>query len=326
MNGTGAWLARARVPALIAALVFAVVPVACGGHAAARTRRVPGQPGLEYAVHRDFLYLLCTGHGSPTVVLEPGLNGDHRGWSLVQPQLARTTRVCSYDRSGLGLSQLAPKRGTAREKASDLHALLQAARVDGPLVLAGGSYGGMLVHVYAAAYPKDVAGLVLVDSSSPDQARRFLAALPPPRTGAPPALRELRRILGETRRNPEGVDWTASADEARAAGSLGDKPLVVLTAGIFGPAYGRMGYVAPVVRPLLPRLRRVWFGLQDDLAQLSTNHLHLVVVASPHAMQSTVGRPDIIIRAIRAVIAAQRSHHPLPPCRELFSPPGTRCV
>jgi pimeloyl-ACP methyl ester carboxylesterase len=94
----------------------------------------------------------------------------------------------------------------------------------------------MLVHVYAAAYPTDVAGLVLLDASHPDALSRFLAALSSHGKIGPQTLREFREGLALLTRNAEGVDWSVSADEARAAGSLGDKPLIVVTAGQFEPS------------------------------------------------------------------------------------------
>jgi len=213
--------------------VLALFGAACGGHSAAKTRTVPGDPGLEYEARGNFLYLLCAGHGSPTVILEAGLGEDHRDWEPVQSEIALRTRVCSYDRLGIGFSQQAPKRATADQKADDLHALLAAANVDGPYVLVGHSYGGMLVRVYAAAYPHDVAGLVLLDSAHPDQDRRFLAALPPRRAGEAQELRDLRRAIHSSPNapNPEGVNWKLSTDETRAAGTLGERPLIVVTAG-----------------------------------------------------------------------------------------------
>jgi pimeloyl-ACP methyl ester carboxylesterase len=151
------------------------------------------------------------------IVLEAGLGGGHRDWDAVQPELGRTTRVCSYDRAGIGISQLAPRRATARAKAEDLHDLLSA-DADEPYVLVGHSYGGMLVRVHADRYAGDVAGVVLLDSSHPDQSRRLLGALPPRRMGESAALRNLRRFLDEDLPNPEGVDWAACSDEARATG------------------------------------------------------------------------------------------------------------
>ena len=114
-------------------------------------------------------HLDCTGTGSPTVVLENGLSEISPLWSAITAQVARTTRVCAYDRAGQGWSDdvAHPQDGVA--VAADLHALLARAGEHGPYVLAGHSSGGTLAMTYAARYPAQVAGLVLLDSSSPHQ-------------------------------------------------------------------------------------------------------------------------------------------------------------
>ncbi len=282
-----------------------------------------GFPGLRYEANGSFLYLLCMespGTGSPTVILEAGLGEDHRDWAIVQPEIARTTRVCSYDRSGLGFSEDAPKRASARQKVSDLHALLAAAGVPGPYVLVGHSYGGMLAHVYAATYPGDVAGLVLLDSSHPDQISRFLAALPPRRKGEPQALTGLRKGLPITTPNPEGVNWSESSNQARAAGSIGNKPLIVVTAGEFDPTG------LPGLPGIVPRFERAWLRMQDDLARLSPDSRHVIAVNSPHFVMSALGQPELVTHAVDAVVQAARAHTELPSCRALFAPPAARCV
>jgi pimeloyl-ACP methyl ester carboxylesterase len=311
----------------LSAALFALACAGCGGHGTAaterhvhkavRTRTVPGEPGRQYLVNGRFLYLVCGGHGSPAVVLESGLGGDHRGWTSVEPQLARTTRLCTYDRSGLGFSQVARKLPTARQKVRDLHALLTAANVRRPYVLVGHSYGGMLVRVYAAAHPRDVAGIVLLDASHPDQTRRLRAALPPRRPREPQTLRELRSAFADDFRNPEGVDWKKSSDETRATGSLGRTPLVVVTAG-----QNEWSPSPAIAKPL----RRTWLRLQDELAQLSTNSVHVVAVYSNHFVMSNLGQPDLVVAAVRAVVDAVRTHTRLPACRALFHGPGAKCV
>ena len=299
-----------RLAACSGFFALALVCAACGGHAAV-------QAGPRYDVHGHVLYMLCTGSGSPTVVLEAGLGTDHTSWSLVQPAIARTTRVCSYDRYGVGLSDLAPRRATASEKVKDLHDLLAAAGIHGPYVLVGHSYGGLIVHVYAATYPRDVAGIVLVDSSHPDQIGRLEAALPPRRAGESLDVRELRDAL-RIGSNPEGVDWKQSTDEARRAPGLGDKPLVVVTAG------DKHQWLTEVA--IDRRLLGAWLSLQDDLARLSTDSVHVVALHSPHFVVSSMGQPALVVRAVRAVVAAVRSHAPLPTCRDLFASPGAGCV
>ncbi len=111
------------------------------------------------------LHLNCVGDGTPTVVLEAGLGDSSLAWSLVQPKLATTTRVCSYDRSGTAWSHDAgPQHGLARA-AHDLDALLRASGERPPYVLVGHSWGGWLITVWARRHLEKVAGLVLVDSS-----------------------------------------------------------------------------------------------------------------------------------------------------------------
>jgi pimeloyl-ACP methyl ester carboxylesterase len=312
---------RAFVSAAASVLILVAVSLvcaACGGASAVKTRTVPGQPGLQYAVGGSYLYLLCEGRGSPVVVLETGLGGGHTGWGAVQPELSRTTRVCSYDRAGLELSQLAPKQASAIAKADQLHALLAAAHVKPPYILVGQSYGGLLVRVYTARHPRDVVGIVLVDASHPDQSRVFLNALHSRGGRATPAVRAFRSDINYPH-NPEGVDWTVSANQARAAGGLGDRPLIVITAG-------HEDWPPGLPRPVVQRLNRVWLTLQDQLAHLSTNSVHVIALHSPHYVMAVWGQPGLVIHAIRAVLDAARTHATLAPCRALFAGMFAKCV
>ena len=170
-----------------------------------RQGRFPGTLGLSIEARGNFLYLLCAGHGSPTVILEAGLGGDHRDWEPVQSEIALRTRVCSYDRLGIGFSQQAPKRATADQKADDLHALLAAANVDGPYVLVGHSYGGMLVRV-------------LRRRISARCRRARPARLSTPRPGPPDSRRAAataRRRGSRAPRSPQGDSQFAKLLESR---------------------------------------------------------------------------------------------------------------
>jgi pimeloyl-ACP methyl ester carboxylesterase len=116
------------------------------------------------------LHLLCSGQGSPTVVLEAGASSFAIDWTLVQTEIAKSHRVCSYDRAGMGWSDALPADAVAATRDTpDLHALLTAAKEPAPYVLVGASHGGMLIRHYLAAYPSEVAGLVFVDSSTEDR-------------------------------------------------------------------------------------------------------------------------------------------------------------
>jgi hypothetical protein len=125
------------------------------------------------------LFLRCTGHTSPTVVFEGGLTTD---WYQLQNQLSGFTRVCSYDRPGgpQSRSNPAPTPRTARDFVADLHAVLRAARVPGPYVVVGHSNSGLFTQLYASTYPRQVAGLVLIDAVHPAYHKRQLALLKPP--------------------------------------------------------------------------------------------------------------------------------------------------
>lgn len=141
---------------------------------------LPSPPGQLIDIGGRTLHAICSGQGSPTVVLEAGASSFAIDWTLVQPEIARTTRVCSYDRAGMGWSDppgkgeqnaasdaLAAKR---RERTSeDLHRLLTTAKEPPPYVLVGASRGGLMVRTYLLEYPADVAGFVLVDPSSEDR-------------------------------------------------------------------------------------------------------------------------------------------------------------
>lgn len=130
------------------------------------------------AAGAERLHLTCTGQGpagTPTVILEAGLGGNHLDWTLVQPLVSARLRACSYDRAGSGYSAAATRPRTLDAIVEDLDAMLAAASIDGPLILAGHSFGGMIATRFANEHPDRVQGLVLVDSMHPDQFARFAA-------------------------------------------------------------------------------------------------------------------------------------------------------
>jgi pimeloyl-ACP methyl ester carboxylesterase len=128
-------------------------------------RRYPA-PGQLVDVGGERLHIQCVGAGSPTVVLDAGLGGSSLDWSLVQPELGRTTRVCAYDRAGMGWSDPGPQPRTPSQIADELHTLLTNAGISGPYVLVGHSLAGKNVRLFALQHPEQVAGMVLVDARS----------------------------------------------------------------------------------------------------------------------------------------------------------------
>ncbi len=286
----------------------------------ARAHPMPGQL-VDVGGHR--LHLSCTGTGSPTVVLEPGGGemSSNLGW--IAPAVARDTRVCVYDRAGRGWSESAETPQDAFQIATDLHTLLQRGRVPGPYVLAGHSFGGLYVLAYAARYPDEVAGMVLVDSTAPKSTQatpldatasqlitKVAAALSiSARLGVlrlyaqldfaslPPRSREEVRASVATASNlrsviDEYVQANTSMTQAGTLTDFADKPLVVLTAGVGGDA--------------------THLAAQDQLATLSTNCVHRVIDGAVHeALVADKEHAAATSRAILDVVTAVRTARPL---------------
>src|SRR5919198_1243925 len=134
----------------------------------AQQPELPPAPGRLVDIGGRRLHLLCSGAGAPTVVLEAGASAFAIDWTLVQREVARTNRVCSYDRAGMGWSDPSAASTLAGD-VRNLHGLLTEAAERPPYVMVGASRGGLLVRLYVADYPDEVAGLVLVDPASEDR-------------------------------------------------------------------------------------------------------------------------------------------------------------
>lgn len=289
----------------------------------ARDRRANPMPGRLFDAGGFKMHLNCAGKGSPTVILESGLGDTYVSWRKVQPQIAQFSRVCSYDRAGLGYSESSSGPRTSKVMAKELHALLQAASVPPPYVLVGHSLGGFNVRVYASLYRNEVAGAVLVDSSHPDQENRF-----------PPELKNMEgtwlreaeflefstpfgipRLMGLCDEEPaqraaecnfhtarEGVAelkaFADSATETAASGSLGDLPLAVLSHDPNKPS-------SELPPDLANPTNDAWEVMQTELAHLSTRGTQTIAQNSAHYIQ--IDRPDIVIEAVRQVLEQARA-------------------
>lgn len=175
-TGPTVWLRRGAFGLLVTLLVLVASGALYQAVATAIDRRSYPAPGNLVDVGGYRLHLFCTGSqsaGRPTVVLDAAFPATVSTWAWVQPELAKNTRVCAYDRAGLGWSDPGPAPRDARHHAQELHSLLKNAAIPGPYVLVGHSLGGLSVRMFADQYPDDVAGMVLIEATNPDAWQRL---------------------------------------------------------------------------------------------------------------------------------------------------------
>ena len=267
-------------------------------------------PGHLVDIGGHRLHLWCTGDGTPAVILDTGLGGSSADWGFVQPDVARFTRVCSYDRAGAGYSDPGPSPRTARRIASELAELLARSGIDGPVVLVGASIAGFDVRVFASDYPQRAAGLVLVDASHEDQAHevpwmaRFVPLLST--TGVlrlfgvsfgqrlellAPSVRQFAqatsfRAAGYQAAADEIIHVRESASEVRSSRRKLTIPVLVITGG--------------------RRADEDWRELQRDQASLSERGCLTIAQESGHVV--AIDQPGVVVDAIRTVVEAARGH------------------
>lgn len=292
--------------------------------AADERRRPTGAPqgNVEGSVKLDdgrSIYVVCRGTGSPPVVLLSAYHTRADEWiddvlqpasprTMVLPAIAKTTRVCAYDRPGTATvhgdtyqpsrSDPAPMPRTAKEIVAELHALLTAMGEPGPYVLAAHSLAGLFARLYASTYPEEVAGLVLIDSFS-----EFVKSHMPPDQW--PAYAEWVSVPTpplNTYRDLETVPFIPASEtmrEAAAAVPLRPLPMIVLSKGQpFGLPADLPGFSADA-------LETAWKLAQTDLAALLPGTPHITVADSSHFIP--LQRPDVVIEAIEHVVAAVRA-------------------
>ena len=248
----------------------------------------PAAAGRLVRVGKYHLWLACRGEGAPTVVLDAGLaTGGSQLWALVEPGIAAFTHVFVYDRAGLGHSDPVPQPRTSQEVVEDLHGLLINAGVPSPYVLVAHSVGGLNARLYAGRYPREVAGLVLVDTVHEDRFAATAAVLTP----------EQEREFERSREaNPEGLDYYESARLVRDLGpALPDLPTVVVARGRAEP--WPPGWPAE-------ELERVWRALQLDLASRAPQGTLVIADQSGHSIPTD--QPQVIVDETRQVVEAAR--------------------
>ena len=295
------------------------------------TKRYP-PPGQLVDVGGHRLHLHCVGQGSPTVVLDAGLGAFSLDWGAVQPQIATSTRVCAYDRAGLGWSEPGPSPRSPQQFATELHALLTNAGVEGPYVLVAHSISGKTARLFASQHPNDVVGMVLIDArhesvdehltpeqhaAEATQQRRFqnminwmakfglvrllwAPAWPSVLPGSENLSPDTRTAIGVLQARPRQIENALAEGRARTdsnnllvtAASLGDTPLVVLAAA------QNVDHMP------------VWKEAQLIMAGLSSDS-RLIVAPGGHAIHFE--QPELVVESIGQVVAAARTGKPLNP-------------
>jgi len=240
-------------------------------------------PGEVFTVNGHELHVWCSGGPGPTVVFEAAIGGDPSLWPIAE-RIRDQAYACVYDRPGNGESPPPDEPMTARADADDLHELVTTGAIPGPIVIVAHSYGGLIALIEAVEHPDDVAGLVLIDASHPEQHRRWDAIMTP----------EQRKTLRAGLVNFPYVDFVTSLDQAAADfGPLPPIPLTVLTAT--RPSEGDACGGLPCVE-----MQRIWLELQDEYAALRPDARH-VEAATGHYIQDE--DPDLVVTEIRSLLA-----------------------
>jgi pimeloyl-ACP methyl ester carboxylesterase len=296
-------------------------------------------PGRMIDVGGYQLHIYCLGKGSPTVILDAGLGNPGLTWIFVQTGIKKRTRVCVYDRAGLGWSDPSPHERTAKVMVDELHTLLKNAGIEAPYILVGHSFGGLLMRLYIHRYPEEIAGLVLVDSYHYTQMEEYpkvngkgnlllplaLQALDLWVASGIPALDpslvptlDLKKLPSnalETYQalaaaDPKSVREAQaelafleeSGDEEKSAQitSLGNIPLIVLSHEYLEPRL-----LDPIGLENYGEYEIFWRSDQAELALLSPRGRLVIAPRSGHYIQ--LDQPDLVIGAIEQVLAELHS-------------------
>ncbi len=269
-------------------------------------------PGQRVDIGSIKLHIYCEGEGQPTVILESGLGGFSLDWSSVQQSLAGQVRVCAWDRAGYGWSDPGPSPRATDQIVEELEALLEIAQIPGPYVLVGHSFGGFTVQYFAKRNPGKVAGLVLIESSHPEQSTRIpdipkhrersrnseristsfninvLDLYPQQqRHAAGKILTSMKSIMTQQR---EFLNFNQSGVQVGQGGRLPDVPLLVITRGQRvwpNDPYGN-------------NLERIWSEMQKEFLALTTDSWQVIAEHSGHLVH--LEQPEFVAESVRALL------------------------
>ncbi|MGB8818532.1 MAG: alpha/beta hydrolase [Rhizobiaceae bacterium] len=260
------------------------------------------------------LHLHCSGTGSPTVVVDAGWGDSSASWGWVQPEIAKSTRICTYDRAGMGWSDASSQPRTARQFAKELHALLAKANETGPYVLVGHSLGGYTMLVYAHDYPAEAAGLVLIDAQALPKSG-ITAFNPAPKPGSSSLLALLARIgvarllaapLGSIQDLPEREKqaYAASAATPRFVQTFLDEGRGMSEGGAQAKAVTTLGTLPLIVLSRGKDQDPDWAASQAGFLRLSTNSRQLYADRSGHRIM--IEQPEAAVMSILKMAAMVR--------------------
>ncbi|MDZ7736450.1 MAG: alpha/beta hydrolase [Gammaproteobacteria bacterium] len=279
----------------------------------AQAAGLQSMPGRLYDIGDIRLHMTCMGEGGPTVILEAGLGGFSLEWLAIQRRLADSVQTCAYDRAGYGWSDTGPSPRTTSQINGEFERLLNAARLPPPYILVGHSFGGYNAQYFAKANPDQVAGIILIDSSHPDQAERIPEVpVREARSGRPHIVtffnnpeifdkypedvRDRARQVITSRRTViaqqrELANFTYSGSEVNFLGdNFPDVPLVVIT----------RGQQEWPDNPLGVSREQQWREMQEELAELSPRGRHIYAEHSGHMIH--LDQPELVADIIRDMV------------------------
>lgn len=294
--------------AVVAAALFVAILAACGSadtpppapapQAAAPTPvplTTPVPLILEDSVDVEghSIGYACAGEGSPTVVFDASFGQPGVSWLPVQSIMPFNIRTCVYDRAGVGASQPGPLPRNSQRIATELHSLLENARIEPPYVLVGDFFGALNVRMYASQYPDEVAGMVFVDGIHPDWESRILDYLTPD---------QREKFINFVNGNSEGIDILENSLLVGKTGPFDDLPIYVLSRSLPPKEYSNY-YGIDLTMEVTIQLEKLWQELQADLAGLSTNSSHMNIMSDFDLIDA---QPEMIRDAIVQLVEQTR--------------------